>query len=337
MKRFAGQPLPNEPRLAVVANDAIGNFVVATPLLQMLRARYRPSRLDLYCGTRARELGAASDLIDGFIPLHGAEPRESLCPSEPPYDLVLNMEMTPLAKVATAVLAGPEGLLCGPAIGEGGRADMPFPDDPQGRLWADREWIAEDLRTRYPFLTSAFIGEIFCRLAYLEGPVPPYRLPMAMPQPHGCDVLIAASASLPEKLWPLEKWRALLQGLAAQGRTAGLLGAAPKAQGKYWKGSDLEGALVEEGLVRDLRGRFSLPEVVGAISAARLVITLDNGIMHLACATLTPAVALFRWGIHRLWAPPAPNLTVLTAGPDAQVDAIAPERVLDAASESLAR
>jgi ADP-heptose:LPS heptosyltransferase len=44
------------------------------------------------------------------------------------------------------------------------------------------------------------------------------------------------------------------------------------------------------------------------------VITIDNGILHLAAATGTPTVGLFRHGIHRLWAPPFANLTVLTPG-----------------------
>ena len=43
---------------------------------------------------------------------------------------------------------------------------------------------------------SGFIGEIFCRLAYLEGPIPSYRIPSAEPPIEVPPLLIATSASL---------------------------------------------------------------------------------------------------------------------------------------------
>ena len=53
-----------------------------------------------------------------------------------------------------------------------------------------------------------------------------------------------------------------------------------------------------------MRGRITLPQVAGAIAKAKAVVSLDNGILHLACSTATPTVGLYRNGIHRLWAPP---------------------------------
>lgn len=328
MKRYTGEPLRAGFRVSVVANDALGNFVVSTPLLQMLRAA-GSGRVDYYGGHRTWELIVASDLVDRGFPLFGTEPSEAIRGLEPGADLVVNLENTPLAKVAAGVLAGREGWVCGPCIGTEGRGDLPFPDDPRGRLWADTDWTSEDLLLRYPFLETPFIGEIFCRLAYLDGPVPNYRVPVQAPAVPVPDVLVAMGASLPDKLWTPEGWRAVLGWLRDRGMSVGLLGAKPAAQTKYWEGSGTEETLVSEGLVEDLRGRFSLPEVAGALARARLVVTLDNGILHLAAAARAPTIGLFRNGIHRLWAPPNPGLMVLVPPAGRPVSDIEPSAVLE--------
>ncbi len=321
MKRYAGEELPADARIAVLTNDALGNFVVATPLLQMLREKFVPSALDYYGGSRIFELAGASDLVDTAFPLHGSAPRALALSLPEAYDLVVNVERSAWAKCAAAMLAGESNFVCGPCLDAEGRGDLPFADDARGRLWNDEEWVAEDITVRYPFLTSGFIGEIFCRLAYLDGPIPAYRLPQRVPSRPVPDVLISTAASLPEKLWPIDRWQKLVRALREHGLTVGLLGAKPKQQERYWEGAELETAVIEAGAA-DLRGHFSLPEVVGAISRARFVVTIDNGIVHFACATDTPTVGLFRNGIHRLWAPPAANLRLLEPGMKRQVSDI---------------
>jgi ADP-heptose:LPS heptosyltransferase len=149
------------------------------------------------------------------------------------------------------------------------------------------------------------------------------------------DVLIATAASQPEKLWPAPHWRAALAGINEGGFSVGLLGAPAKEQALHWKGASLEDELVRDGLAEDLRGAFSLPQVVGALGAAKAVLTLDNGILHLAAATTTPTVGLFRHGIHRLWAPPAPNVVVLTPGDGLAVADLGVSAVLGALRPTL--
>ena len=323
------QDLADNPRVALVSNDAIGNYVVLTPLIQMLHAELSPWRLDYYSGTRTREFWKADDRIDFGFPLHGSDPREAakVALDKGPYDLVVNVEQSVWAKGFTALLAGEDGQVVGPCVDAAGRKELPFQDDERGRLWEDKRWIADDLPAQYPFLRSGFIGEIFARLCYLQGDLPPYQVPSEEPFGAVPEVLVATAASLPEKLWPIEKWKALLGGL---GRPAGLLGAKPSAQKAFWKGAGLEEELVESGLLQDLRGEFSLPEVAGALAKARLVVTIDNGILHLAVAAGTPTVGLFRHGIHRLWAPPSPSLHAITPGEGGEVADISVATVLEA-------
>lgn len=300
IRRYTGQPLPPRARVAVVANDAIGNFVVATPLLQMVRRELNPAVIHYYGGKRTRQLQEASDLFDAHFPLHGSDLDEIVASVPHPYDLILNVESGPHATEFVGRIAG-DALVAGPVTVDG--EAIPFPDDEPGDLWRDREWISAEITNKYPFLDSGFIAEIYARACYLSGPVPPYKVPM-VPTDTGCDVLIATTASLPDKLWPFAKWSEVLSELKGQGVKVGLIGAPPKAQSEHWKGADEESQLVHDGLVEDLRGRYSLAEVVGALAATRRILTLDNGILHLAAATQTPTVGLFRYGIHRLWCPP---------------------------------
>lgn len=346
MRRYKGEDLRFGAAIAVVANDAIGNFVITTPLAQMLAARHRPSRIDLFSGARAMELATASPLWSHAHAPFGAAPSAGdgpLPPGLPTYDLVVNVEWAPWAKVLAGRLAGPDTHVCGPVTATDG-TDVPFGDDARAALWNDRTWVSPDLPARYPFLRTGWIGEIFCRLAFLDGDVPPYRVPESDPAPSLAraglaavpDVLVACSASLPEKLWPVDSWAEALRAVRAAGCSAGLLGAPRKNQGAFWQGADAEDRLVADGLVHDLRGAFTLPGVVGAISRARAVLSLDNGIMHLAAAARTPTVALFREGIHRLWAPPSDRLHAVVPLPGEPVSAIPVERVRSALAGVLA-
>jgi ADP-heptose:LPS heptosyltransferase len=336
--RYADQPLLESPRIAVIANDAIGNFVMATPLLQLLREQRQPGFLAYFGGSRTAELQAESDLIDEAFELHGCSPEEFLSLVRAhggAFDLVINLENTALSKVFAGMIASAETLVAGPCMNEGGRGDLPFADDSRGRLWADREWVSEDLTVRYPFLESGFIAEIFCRLCYLKGTVPAYRVPKRLPERPIPDVLVSASATSPDKLWRPEGWCDVLGKLAGTGASIGLVGAPPDQQARFWRGADVEERLVSEGLVRDLRGTMALPEVVGALSLAKAILTIDNGILHLAVAAGTPTVGLFRHGIHRLWAPPSPLLHALVPVAGEAVASISADEVWEALQSAI--
>ncbi|MER3496949.1 MAG: hypothetical protein C4321_07790, partial [Chloroflexota bacterium] len=65
-----------------------------------------------------------------------------------------------------------------------------------------------------------------------------------------------------------------------------------------------------------------------ALAQARAVLTIDNGIMHVAAATPVPIVALFRAGIRALWSPPVPNLLALEGSPVASIPVVAVRQAL---------
>jgi ADP-heptose:LPS heptosyltransferase len=330
VKRFQGQRLSGDVRVAVIANDALGNYVVATPLLQAVRRKFNPKRLDFYSGHRTEELWSVDPNIDAGFRIFGGSPRKTTITAleRGAYDLVINLESSHWARSFAAVLSDENTYVVGACLSPNGRDELPFGSDLIGRLAEDPDWTSAEMLTRYPMLCSSFIGEIFCRLVYIEGPVPAYSVPTAPPSIDIPPLLIGASASLVEKLWPTERWIETLSELSKMGLRAGLLGARPSAQRQYWRGDETEQLLVDRGLVDDLRGRLTLPEVVGSLDAARAVLTLDNGIMHLGAATQTPVVGLFRHGFHRLWAPPSRNVTVIAPPEGSSVADISVEEVL---------
>ncbi|MCH8275828.1 MAG: hypothetical protein IH851_13685 [Armatimonadetes bacterium] len=339
MERYTGRPLPEAPKIALTANDALGNFAVCTPLAQALRHFHPGCRIDFYGGERTAELERASArlplgegglggddaLFEWRASLHGrpfaAAAREALRRRDEigGYDLVINVEAAP-ANRSLAALIGEGAFVCGPSLAPDSRGEWDFPDDERGDLWREKRWVDEDLPERYSFLETGFISELFIRLAYMgpipdapwTGGIPRYCLPSEEPGRPIPELLISTGATLPKKLWPVSKWRELLTWTREQGMKAGLLGAPPKRQQEFYHSDRDEQALVDEDLVEDLRGKLSLPQVVGALSRARLVITIDNGILHFAAANDVTTIGLYRRGFDRLWSPPNPNLARLT-------------------------
>ena len=338
MRRFYGDGLPDAPRIVVFANDALGNFFAVQPLLQMLRAKYPAAKLELWAGERVAELAvrdaAISSLQLQYRPSTATVVRELLS-REVPVDWVINVENSAWPMSLASVLGSKDDAwITGPSLGANGRGQFAFEQDARGYLWRDAEWTSETLTEKYPFLESGFISEIFCRLCRLEGPIPRAVIARDQPRRSVPDVLVATSASLPEKLWPVNKWLALVRQLAASGNSVGLLGAAPLVQNAFWKGGSAEEELLANSALIDLRGWLTLPEVAGAIARAKLVVTLDNGIMHLAATTSTPTVALFRHGIHRLWCPPSESVRAVVAMPNQTVAEISLEAVWKAIAEA---
>jgi ADP-heptose:LPS heptosyltransferase len=330
VRRFRGERLPAKPRIALITSDALGNYVAVTPLIQLLRRNHPECVLHYYSGTRTAELWEAEPLIDlGIAALESpARHITATATCEPPYDLVINLEKADWARCLATRLCGCETLIVGPALDREGRSELPFEEGSRGELWEDPDWCADDLVGRYPFLGSGFISEIFCRLCYQQGPIPPYSVPVCEPGAAVPDVLISTAASLPEKLWPTDKWLSVARYIESKGLSMGIIGAAKPSQSKYWLGGETEDVLLSELGMADIRGKLSLPRVVGALAKCRKVVTIDNGILHLAAAAKVPTVGLFRPAIQRLWAPPVDTLEALSPQEGAPVSDLAPSQVI---------
>jgi heptosyltransferase III len=299
---YDGQDLGSRPHVAVIFSDQIGDFVVSTPLLRGLRERYPGIVLDYLGGEKTRPLEEASPLIDARFSLIGPPDSLAELPNfvaervaiAGPYDLAICLEAHPRAAAAWRALE--PRFVVAADLHANGHVD---------RLWAD-VWNRPGLRQDYPELGSQYIGEIFCRLArveteYTRPSVPTAPTPIEVP-----DVLVATGTrgSRSARLWPASYWGQLIASLHAAGWQTGLLGAPPGAV------EPIDEAVLAAGTT-DLRGRFTLPEVAGAMQGARLVVSVDNGLMHLGVAAGARTVALFGASPRLIWTPPVDYLTIL--------------------------
>jgi ADP-heptose:LPS heptosyltransferase len=102
------------------------------------------------------------------------------------------------------------------------------------------------------------------------------------------------------KQWPEERWQALIEELAARDFEIVLTGGAAD-----WRGNS---ALIERvrrparHFVRNAAG-ISLRETASVLAQARLVVSVDTGVMHLAAALGAPLVALHGPTSSRRWGP----------------------------------
>ncbi|MSP97151.1 MAG: heptosyltransferase [Betaproteobacteria bacterium] len=120
------------------------------------------------------------------------------------------------------------------------------------------------------------------RFAPADWPAPAFA-PFEKPSAAYAILHVGAGSSL--RLWEAQKWRALAQALSANG-----------LQVVWSAGSD------ERNLVRDIdpdgrypsyAGKLDLAQLWQLLAGARLAVTLDTGVAHLAKLTDTPTSALF--------------------------------------------
>ena len=136
--------------------------------------------------------------------------------------------------------------------------------------------------------------------------------------------------SNPAKQWPPQRYRSLLQRLAAEGRIGLAVIGGPEEQ------PHAASVIPPGAAVADLVGRLTLPQLAAVLQRARLLVSNDSGPVHLAAAVNTKTVVLF--GIAHpaagpvRWGPWGPGHTVI-AKPS--MEAIEVAEVVDAVRHQL--
>ncbi|MCP4639745.1 MAG: glycosyltransferase family 9 protein [bacterium] len=126
----------------------------------------------------------------------------------------------------------------------------------------------------------------YARLAGIDGPDGPPRLHYAswetpllglLPGAPEGRVAVCTGATWPTKRWPMDRWRTLCRAMEDAGHAVVQIGL----------GDDVAGV----GL--NLVDRTTVREAACVLRACSLLVCCDSGLMHLARAVGTPAVALF--------------------------------------------
>jgi heptosyltransferase-2 len=100
-------------------------------------------------------------------------------------------------------------------------------------------------------------------------------------------VALAPGAAHATKRWPLEHWHALLGRLVDQGFDVVLVGGSDDASVGHALAANAGGRVVNAA------GQFGLQGTAAVLRAARVAVSGDTGVMHMATAVKTPVIALF--------------------------------------------
>jgi ADP-heptose:LPS heptosyltransferase len=207
----------------------------------------------------------------------------------PPPDLAVNLHG-----------AGPESIRDLIATGAHGLLTHRHPQYPSiaGPEW--REEMHEVVR--------------WTRLLALAGiPADPTLLRLARPTqaPVVTDaVIVHPGASAKARCWPVGRYAEVARGLASRGHPVVITGSAKER-------TRCLAVARSAGLDPDcvLAGTFDLAGLAAVVAAARLVVSGDTGIAHLASAYHTPSVILFGPTSPEQWGPPAEGpFTVIWRG-----------------------
>jgi ADP-heptose:LPS heptosyltransferase len=119
----------------------------------------------------------------------------------------------------------------------------------------------------------------------------------ATPSPAPGAIVVHPGAKDPARRWPPERFAEVARKLANQVVVTGNESERPLAEAVAQQANLAPGAV--------LAGRLDLAELAALVAGARLVISNDTGVGHLATAYGTPSVVLFGPTDPSVWGPPA--------------------------------
>ncbi|MEU6202796.1 glycosyltransferase family 9 protein [Micromonospora musae] len=265
----------------------VGDLATAVPALRALRAAHPDRELVLaapaWLAPLVELVGAVDRLVDtpglGRMGWAGAPPR-----------LAVNLHgRGPQSHLLLATVR--PGRLLGFANPSAGFADGPAWDESEHEV---RRW---------------------CRLLQWYG-IPADRCDLTLRRPPSAGVPTGVSVLHPGskivgKRWPADRFAALARELAARGHRVVLTGSPDERELAVR-------VAVLAGLPADavLAGRTGLRELAALVAYARVVVSGDTGVAHLATGFATPSVVLFGPVPPAVWGPPPdrPRHRVIWAG-----------------------
>ena len=271
--RLLGQRrTPAQPKRILIAHHLLlGDTLMLTALLAKLREGYPQAEI-------------AMTVPNSLLPLYGKRPYGVLALAYDPRDAAT---LNPLFKQKGFDLALVPGdnryALLARALGA--RWIVAFAHDRPA--W--KNWIVDEL-IPFPNEPKA-LADIFTQLA--QGPDPqPYEksawpipdyTPFELPaKPYA---VLHVGARNPLRLWEPTKWRSIAEFLHSSGLE--VVFSAAKHE------TEIVRAINPEGRYRSYAGELDLAQLWQLLSQARLLVTLDTGVAHLAKLTMTPTICLF--------------------------------------------
>jgi ADP-heptose:LPS heptosyltransferase len=261
------------PVAVVLRPLGLGDLLTGVPALRAIRAAVPGHRLVLATTAPLEPLARLIDVVDDVLPARALEPLDL---AGPPPELAVDLHgKGPASHVVVADLR-PERLLT-----------FASPGYPGPTWYADEHEVQ-----RWCRLVSEGLG-VAADPDALDLAVP------AVPPPVREVAVVHPGAAYPGRRWPPERFAAVARHLAAAGHevvVTGGPGEVPLAQ-EVAAGAGLGPDAV-------LAGRTTSLELAAVVAAARVVVSGDTGVAHLATAYRRPSVVLFGPVSPALWGPP---------------------------------
>ena len=285
---------PGVERVLVLRALGLGDLYAAVAALRGIRRRWDTADIALAVDPVLGALMVAHGLADRVVPTEGLTTPPW---DDPPPDVAVNLHGSgPQSHLALAQLAPVQlvAFRCAPAR---------FVDGP--------EWEADEHEVdRWCRLVTSAGGA--CSAADLRLHPPEARPGSPLEGLPDAPVVVHPGAAAGSRRWPADRWAAVARSVAEEGRPVVVTGGPAEL--------DACRTVAEaHPQVTDLCGRLDLHDLAVLIGGARLLLSGDTGVAHLATAYGTPSVLLFgptppsQWGpridshLHRVLWRPAPN------------------------------
>lgn len=271
--RLDARPV-NPAKILVLHELLLGDTLMLAPLLAALRSRYPVAELFITARPGYAELFGAKPYGAQVLPFSEREPDALAALSmASDCDIAILPGENRLAIAARAVGARWVVAHAGGRRGWNARLtdeQVAFPSAPMA------------LADMFALLAGPAGGDTGLRYSAADWPAPDFR-PFETPAAPYAVLHVGAGSSL--RLWEPQKWRELADTLAAQGLHV------------VWSAGREETELVRAidpgGRHASCAGRLDLAQLWHLLAGARLAVTLDTGIAHMAKLTRTPVAALF--------------------------------------------
>jgi ADP-heptose:LPS heptosyltransferase len=256
----------------------LGDLLTGVPALRAIRAALPDAHVVLATTEPLRPLAALVDAVDEILPARELEPLDW---DRPPPDLAVDLHGKGPASHEIVAALRPRRLLCFDSPGYPGPTW--YADEHEVRRWC--RLVAEGLGVEG-----------------LDVEADPDALDLAVPpvEPPVRDAAIVhPGAAYPGRRWPAERFAAVARHLAGRGCDVRITGGPAEVE---LARSVADGAGLGEDAV--LAGRTTSLEMAAVVAAARVVVSGDTGVAHLATAYRRPSVVLFGPVSPALWGPP---------------------------------
>lgn len=296
----------------------LGDLCIAVPALRALRNA--AGRLTLATSAPLEPLVRLAGLADEIVVQRGLD--EPLAPSTHGADLAVNLHGHGPESIELLRATRPRRLVSH-TVGTGRR-----PSSAPGERFV-------------PWVDDVHESERWCRLVEIATGCPVDRRDRLITYRGDgpCDrVIVHPGAAAPARRWPVDRFSRVARHLARLGCRVVVTGAPDERP----LGEAVARACPE---VDVQTGRTDLAGLIDLVAGARLVVSGDTGVAHLASALAVASVTLFGPSSPAVWGPPPDGLhTVLWAGrtgdphgssPDPGLLAITPDDVIAAVEARL--